>query len=579
MGVATLVAAPVAGYREGGAGGMLKGLGVGVLGAGVIIGTGVVTGAAQMGRGIAATPGAIKNRAQGKDWDSETRTWIKYDLQVEAKQAEEKTEEIFLRDLAAERKKELEQERKLLGLDKPADGEEGAEAEGKSGEGGDTSTKKKKNVKEMGYYDQLGVAADASAGKIRKAYFVKARELHPDKNPDDPMAHERFQKLSEAYQVLSDPSTRATYDAAGEDGIDGVPKMDGAALFSMIFGSERFEPLVGELKLVAQMMTAADSEEGNKDPDAPNADGSLNSELLEFKQWKREVSCAVHLADLLDRCAGAMAFPDSTSAENSTADKDAQRKMSVSSNIPASALSDFDARMGALASELSENAIGGALLGCIGYVYREQAIKRMGGVSGSLAGLKQHTHTAGNWMRVAQSGYRTYSAMQDMEKHQMEMDAKRKETAEAKEGAAAAATGEVGAATDNAAGDSAAGTSDAKTEDSQQQAAAMAEMSQKQASLVLETLWNATVLDIEGTLRRVCYKVTRDQGVPPAQRKRRCKALKRLGEIFCDKGNEASEGLANLAKQLEAQMGVPPPFQEGKTPPAAAEGGAEEASK
>ena len=97
--------------------------------------------------------------------------------------------------------------------------------------------------------------------------------------------------------------------------------------------------------------------------------------------------------------------------------------------------------------------------------------------------------------------------------------------------------------------------------------------------MVLETLWNATVLDIEGTLRRVCYKVTRDQGVPPAQRKRRCKALKRLGEIFCDKGNEASEGLANLAKQLEAQMGVPPPFQEGKTPPAAAEGGAEEASK
>ena len=68
------------------------------------------------------------------------------------------------------------------------------------------------------------------------------------------------------------------------------------------------------------------------------------------------------------------------------------------------------------------------------------------------------------------------------------------------------------------------------------------------------------MLDIEGTLRRVCYKVTRDHSVPPAQRKRRCKALKRLGEIFCEKGNEASEGLANLARQLEAQMGAPQPF-------------------
>merc|ERR1719329_329599 len=120
--------------------------------------------------------------------------------------------------------------------------------------------------------------------------------------------------------------------------------------------------------------------------------------------------------------------------------------------------------MGALAGELSENAIGGALLGCIGYVNREQAIKRMGGVSGSLAGLKQHTHTAGNWMRVAQSGYKTYSAMQDMEKQQKEIEAKQMEKGGAKDKSAAEAGGESGSAASAAAKDAAAHGKDPKME-------------------------------------------------------------------------------------------------------------------
>ena len=80
----------------------------------------------------------------------------------------------------------------------------------------------------------------------------------------------------------------------------------------------------------------------------------------------------------------------------------------------------------------------------------------------------------------------------------------------------------------------------------------------KQAELVLETLWNTTVLDIEETLRRTCYKVLRDQSVPKAQRARRAKALKNLGEIFCELGGEAERGISALAEQMAAQMGPPP---------------------
>ncbi len=64
------------------------------------------------------------------------------------------------------------------------------------------------------YYARLGVQPSASAEKIRAAYRKKARETHPDHNPDDPEAAERFQEVKEAYQVLRDPERRARYDDA-----------------------------------------------------------------------------------------------------------------------------------------------------------------------------------------------------------------------------------------------------------------------------------------------------------------------------------------------------------------------------
>ena len=48
------------------------------------------------------------------------------------------------------------------------------------------------------YYDLLGVAADASAGQIKKGYYKEARKCHPDRNPDDPAAHAKFQELVQA---------------------------------------------------------------------------------------------------------------------------------------------------------------------------------------------------------------------------------------------------------------------------------------------------------------------------------------------------------------------------------------------
>ncbi|MXV90228.1 MAG: J domain-containing protein [Acidimicrobiia bacterium] len=68
---------------------------------------------------------------------------------------------------------------------------------------------------ERDYYEVLGVSPQATAEEIKQAYRRLARESHPDRNPDDPGAEERFKELAAAYEVLSDPERRGNYDRFG----------------------------------------------------------------------------------------------------------------------------------------------------------------------------------------------------------------------------------------------------------------------------------------------------------------------------------------------------------------------------
>jgi len=97
-------------------------------------------------------------------------------------------------------------------------------------------------TKDNKLYDTLGVPRDASESDIRKNYRKLAMQYHPDKNPNNPQAAEKFQEISHAYEVLSDPEKREIYNQYGEEGLkeNGAGGFSAEDIFSQFFGGGFF---------------------------------------------------------------------------------------------------------------------------------------------------------------------------------------------------------------------------------------------------------------------------------------------------------------------------------------------------
>ena len=92
------------------------------------------------------------------------------------------------------------------------------------------------------YYEILGLSKGASEDEIKKAFRKKAMEYHPDKNPGDKAAEEKFKEVNEAYSILSDAEKKEKYDRFGHAGVD-----PNAGFGDGGFGGAGFEDIFGDV--------------------------------------------------------------------------------------------------------------------------------------------------------------------------------------------------------------------------------------------------------------------------------------------------------------------------------------------
>lgn len=138
------------------------------------------------------------------------------------------------------------------------------------------------------YYEVLGVDKSASKDDIKRAYRKLAVKYHPDRNPGDKEAEEKFKEATEAYEVLSDDSKRPAYDQYGFAGVDGMNGGGGgyshafndfSDLFSS-FGGDFFERMFGGFGGFGGF-----GESRRRDPNAPTKGDSLRYDLsISFKE-------------------------------------------------------------------------------------------------------------------------------------------------------------------------------------------------------------------------------------------------------------------------------------------------------
>jgi hypothetical protein len=510
-------------------------------------------------QGVAAKQEEIRHSKEakeaGKIWDSKTKAWKFYLL-------DEEWEEIL-------------QKEKVLGT-------QGSTSMGTaSGTGGEHADERV--VKDREYYDLLDVSTNATAADIKKAYYKKARVCHPDKNPNDATAAQKFQELGTAYNTLSNDQLRANYDKNGkaEHGNDDAAgaDIDPMVFFNVMFGSTLVEPYIGELWIAhtADTMMKDDSgpAAGMTQEEFELLDDEAKDKIMgekitkmqqqsEFKKAKRQVTCAKNLRNRITDYMKIVEL-DQMHEQNSAAATTMEEKTLHHAQHEAlvkQLKNAFAQSCHAEAEQIAAGAQGDLYLRTIGFTLETSAEEYLGfetsflGVGGHVARTIQNASgfagtmgLIGAGIKAASAGSRAMSKVEMMQKEVLE----RQQQQQTAEGGTAA-----GGSDDPAAAAAAAAAADEIA------AEHLSGAMDDSLPVFLEFAWAINKRDIQGTLQEVCKKLFDDASVPKPQRLYRAKAIRILGKEFHKVGiehgkrkkAEGGDKIGFLADDIKAQLSV-----------------------
>jgi len=364
-------------------------------------------------------------------------------------------------------------------------------------------------VKETELYDVLGVAPGATSGEIKKKFYKEALIWHPDKNPGDQAATERFQKINNAYAVLSDPDKRRAYDSQGEAGVGPQMNVNPTVFFSLLFGSERFHEYIGTIRVATELQFAMKAAQRGEQMDMESTAGLqnplANMRRIQRQQLRRVVGCAKALKERLHKFVHAR-------------DEEAFARETVLE-----------------AHNLAQTSFGPQLLTTIGAVYENRADHFLAMINGSALA---EPWVATKWSKgfrgmelmknSATSALQALKALLEISRFANEQKPDTLETHEEKVEFSRKMEGKV----------------------------------KEHVPVFVEAVWNYCACDVERNVRDVCRKLLKDMSVPWVIRYRRALALRRLGRIFQDAGlhgnvevaSDGSETMRRIEQMVHASM-------------------------